>query len=254
MLKGGNKNGQVAIIIILAVVIVAAVVAVFLYPRIKVAVSGEVSPNEFLQSCIQSEIEDKLGKLGANAGYESIEGRVQYNGEEYKYLCYTNKFYEKCVVQQPLIKGNFEDNLNQLVSTKGKECVQLLKTEYENRGYEVSLGEVKSNLSIIPGSIRVNFVAPMTVTKDQTQTFKEFNVDVKSEMYDLLMIATSIIDFEVTYGNSETTLYTQYYPDLKIEKIQLSDGSRIYKVSNVVTEENFMFASRSIAWPPGYGV
>ncbi|MDP1695299.1 MAG: hypothetical protein Q8L29_00095 [archaeon] len=249
-----NKRGQVAIIIILAVVIVSAVVAVFLYPRIKVAVSSEVSPTEFLQSCIQNEVEKEVVLLGKNAGYKNMEGTLTYDGEEYKYLCYTSNFYDKCIVQQPLIKEKFETELNEMIKSKGTECVQTLKAEYEKRGYTVSTGSVQSEVSVIPSTIRVKFISPMTITKEQTQTFNEFNVNLESEMYDLLMIATSIIDFEVTYGNSETTLYMQYYPDLKIEKIQLSDGSRIYKLSNVVTEENFMFASRSIAWPPGYGI
>lgn len=253
MLKS-NKKGQIAIIIIVAVVIALAVLVVLLYPRIRIAVSQEVNPTQFLQSCIEPEIESDIILLGQNGGYQNPEGTIAYDGQDYKYLCYTNKFYDTCVVQQALIKGNFESQLNDLVKAKGTECVQTLKTEYEKRGYDVSLGNVQSEVSVIPGSIRVKFTAPMTITREETQTFREFDVDVKSEMYDLLMIATSIVDFETVYGNSETTLYMQYYPDLKIQKIELSDGTRIYILTNVVTNENFMFASRSIAWPPGYGV
>jgi hypothetical protein len=46
----------------------------------------------------------------------------------------------------------------------------------------------------------------------------------------------------------------QYYPDLKIEKTKLSDGTTIYILSNVVSKDRFTFASRSLAWPPGYGL
>jgi hypothetical protein len=88
--------------------------------------------------------------------------------------------------------------------------------------------------------------------KEETQTFKDFEIDVQSEMYDLLFISHSIVDYEATYGDSETTLYLQYYPDLRIDKTKLSDGSKIYRVSNVVTGEYFVFASRSLSWPPGY--
>ena len=42
-----------------------------------------------------------------------------------------------------------------------------------------------------------------------------------------------------------------YYPDLRMEKIKLSDGTKVYKLSNIVTKEEFIFASRSLSWPPG---
>mgnify|MGYP001601640950 CR=1 FL=1 len=100
-----NERGQVAILIIVAVVIAIAVLAVFLYPRIKVAVSTEVNPSQFLQSCIESDLRNDMALLSQNGGYRAPEGVVNYGGQQYKYLCYTSQFYAKCVVQQPLIKG-----------------------------------------------------------------------------------------------------------------------------------------------------
>ena len=116
----------------------------------------------------------------------------------------------------------------------------------EQRGVEVR---------VVPERVTVDFDVPLTATKgDETRQFSGFDVEVKSGMYELLMIATSIIDFESTYGDSETTLYLQYYPDLSIEKTKLSEGTSVYKLRNVVTGEEFVFASRSVAWPPGYGL
>ena len=62
------------------------------------------------------------------------------------------------------------------------------------------------------------------------------------------------MQFESVLGDSETTLYIQYYPDLKIEKIKRADEGTIYKLSNVVTGDEFTFASRSLNWPAGYGL
>ena len=77
---------------------------------------------------------------------------------------------------------------------------------------------------------------------------------MRSEMYGLLMIATSIIDYESTYGDSETSIFIQYYPSLIIEKTKLTDGSKIYVVRDVTTHESFTFASRGLSWPAGYGI
>ena len=82
----------------------------------------------------------------------------------------------------------------------------------------------------------------------------DFEIELSSEIYFLLMTATSIVDFESTYGDSETRLYLLYYPNLVIEKNKLGDGSKIYKVREVTTKEEFIFASRSVAWPGGFGL
>ena len=71
-------------------------------------------------------------------------------------------------------------------------------------------------------------------------------------MYDLLLIAESIVQFESTLGDSETTDYLNYYPDLSISKIKLGDGSKVYTLKDVVTNEQFRFATRSLVWPAGY--
>jgi len=70
----------------------------------------------------------------------------------------------------------------------------------------------------------------------------------------LLLTSVSIVDYEATYGDSETTLYMKYNPELKVDKIKLNEGSKIYRLTNTVTNENFTFASRSLVWPPGYGL
>ena len=95
----------------------------------------------------------------------------------------------------------------------------------------------------------------MTITSaETTRTFDKFDASIDSKIYDLLSIATSIIDYESTLGDSETTTYLSYYPDLRIDKIKLEDGVKIYKLTNVVTNEMFQFATRSLVWPPGYGL
>ena len=106
----------------------------------------------------------------------------------------------------------------------------------------------------MPGKIRIDVSADMSVIKNEvSQRFEGFNVEIDSEMYNLLMLAMSIIDYESTYGDSETSLYMLYYPNLDIQKIKLGDGSTIYILRDVTTGDEFTFASRAQAWPGGYG-
>ena len=251
-----GQRGQATIFVIVAILIVAAIVIVYLYfPNItQIVTGGEFSPNSYLKDCVDDTIYESITLLSKQGGYSNPEGFVLYEGEKVKYLCYGSEYYQTCAIQQPMIKNHFEVEMEALVNKKANECVRDLKSEYESRGYGVKLGEVSNNVEIVPGAIKVNFDTDMSISKDTTRNFDGFEVDISSEMYDLLLTAQSVIDFEATYGDSETTAYMQYYPDLRMEKIKLSDGTKIYKLSNVVTGEEFVFASRSLAWPPGYGL
>ena len=253
-----NKRGQVTLFVIIAVVILVVVLVVLFYPRLVKFLPGQepVSPYAFLKSCIEDDIKPKVELLSKQGGYLNPEGFLYYQGEKIKYLCYSSEYYKTCVVQQPMIKNHFEQELSMAIDPEARTCVRNLIDEYERQGFNVVSSRINSNIVIEPGKIKIDFEAPMTITKagEESLTFKNFEVNIDSEMYDLLFIAQSIIEFESTYGNSETTSFIQYYPDLKIEKTKLSDGSAVYVLTNVVTKEQFKFASRSLAWPPGYGL
>jgi len=45
-----------------------------------------------------------------------------------------------------------------------------------------------------------------------------------------------------------------YYRDLKVEKKKQTDGSTVYILTKMDSGDKFQFASRSVAWPPGYGI
>lgn len=252
---GMKKRGQVTVFIIVGLVIAVGVLLVYLfYPGIKSSISGEIIPNDFLRNCVEQDVRDGVTLLAKQGGYANPQGYLYYGGNNVKYLCYNSEYYLPCVVQQPLIVSHFEKELGEITNAKTRGCVNELRAEYESRGYDVSqMPDVKTEVKILPKRINVKVEAPMTVTKDTAQSFKEFDIDFESEMYDLLLIATNIIDFESTYGDSETSLYLKYYPDLEIDKIKLGEGSTFYRVKNSQTGEEFSFASRSGAWPAGYG-
>jgi len=254
MIKRGNSRGQLAIFVIVAVVIVAVILAVLFYPRIKILVSGEFTPENYLKTCVKPEIDNIMPILNKQGGYANPEGFLVQNGEKIKFLCYTNEYYKTCVVQEPFIIRRYASEIQTAIEVKASRCFSDLKKEYESRGYSVTGGFRDAKVDIDLNGIKVSFNSPVSVTKESTERFNGFNVEIDSKMYEILSIKQNIIEFESVYGDSETTSYLQYYPDLKIEKTKLSDGTKIYKVSNVITKEEFTFASRSLSWPPGYGV
>lgn len=249
--KHMNKRGQISIFIILAIVIVASVLAFFLFPRIGI-LSGEVNPSDYLRTCIEQDLEDVKDILSRQGGYLSPENSVMYQGVSIQYLCYTSEFYKPCVVQQPLLVNKIESEMKSYLQPRAIQCVNNLKNEYERKGYSVSNVVGDMNVDIVQKKINVEFISPMTISKETTQSFEKFSVSVESEWYDLLLTAVSIIQYESTVGDSETGLYVQFYPDLLIDKIRRDDGT-IYKLRNIITNDEFVFATKSLNWPRGYG-
>ncbi len=245
-----KKRGQVSIFIIVALVIVGIIVATFFFPGINVFAS-DLNPSSFLRGCVEGEVEGTLEVLRNQGGYLNPESYVDYQGNRIQYLCFTSENYVPCVVQQPLLVKHVEKEIKGRVKPVATQCVDLLKKEYEKQGYEVRITPGDVNVSVVPGNIVVDFVSPMTITKESTQTFEKFAISMESELYDLLSISMSIIEFEAVFGDSETSSYLQYYPDLRIDKTK-RNGDTIYKLTNVVSEDEFTFASRSLVWPQGY--
>ncbi len=75
---------------------------------------------------------------------------------------------------------------------------------------------------------------------------------MNNNLYQVVGVVRSIINGESLDGQIETTDYMELYPDLKIEKIKQTDGTKIYKITDQNTKEVvFNIASRSQVFPPG---
>jgi len=256
-MMGMAKRGQVAIFVIVAIVIVVAGILVyFLVPGVRSAISGEIVPSDFFRSCVDDSLQENIQLLASQGGYANPEGYILHNGNRVKYLCYTSQYYFPCKVQQPLVKRNFEMELEKVLDDEAGRCVGELREEYEGRGFDVRGGEdVAINVEIAPDKIIVSTETSITASRDETTiNFRSIRFEEESQMYDLVLISTSIVDLEATYGDIETNLYYDYYPNIVIEKNKLSDGTTVYGVEDVTTGEKFNFASRSLAWPGGYGL
>jgi hypothetical protein len=248
-----GKRGQVTIFIIIAIVIVALIVITFLlFPQIRVNFGfGSDNPNEFMQNCMEDEIKGTINLISSQGGSVSPENYILYQDEKIEYLCYTNEFYIPCVVQRPILKQHIESEIKDKIKDKSEECFESLKSGFESKGFDVSLQPGVTEVELFPRTVFVNYNRTLTLTKDNTQRFEKVEVSVRNTLYELMSIANSIIDSETEFGDSETTIYMNYYHDLKVEKKKQSDGTTIYILTDRRTNDKFQFASRSVAWPPG---
>ncbi len=254
-----SKNaykGQVTLFIILAIVVVVFSVVIYMfYPQLKITLGGGAkNPTEFIQLCLEDKINENVELLSLQGGSLNPEHYFLYNNEKVEYLCYTNSYYEPCVMQQPFLRQHIEDELKESVNELSRECFEEMKKSYERRGYNVKLNLGEETFRLFPERVVANFNHTLTLTKEDSERYKEFSIVINNNLYELVSIAISILNFETKYGDSETTTYMNFYHDLKVEKKKQGDGTTVYILTNRDTGEKFQFASRSYIWPSGYGI
>ncbi len=249
-----KKRGQVTIFIIIAIVIVALVVLGFLvYPQIKTNIAtGETGPSLFIQTCMEDAIKDTVEKVSLQGGSVEPKFFVLHDNEKVEYLCYTNEYYRTCVVQQPLLKPHIEKEIKEDIEDEAEDCFDSLEKNYQKQGYEVNLRKGAMNVELLPKRVVANFNYTLTLTKTDTQRYDSFVIVLNNNIYELSAIASSIVEWETTYGDADVGTYMTYYNDLKVEKEIKSEGTKVYIITDRNTGNKFQLASRSGVLPAGY--
>ena len=257
---GFGKKGQVAIFIIIGLVIVIAGVLIFVISpgelsNLIVGGGGLENPQIELKNCIQEDLAQTIATISAQGGDVNPQHYILYDDNKVRYLSYTNNYYDLGVNQEPLLINHVEGEIESLISEKAESCFEDLVSEFESKGYVIESGRGDITVELVPENVVVNFDRSLSVSKgDEDRTYEGFDIVVDNNIYELLEIANKILDDEAKYGNTETTFLMDQYHDVKVEKDLKTDGSAIYTLTNRKTGEKFLFASRSLVLPPGYGI
>lgn len=246
------RKGQVTIWIILAIVIVAVIILLF-YLKIPQKFFLPSTPEIQLKDCIDSRLKEGIELTAGRGGSINPVNAIMFSGEKIEYLCYTNQYYQTCSNQQPLLKQHVEREILEYIKPEVQNCVENLKNDLRSKGYSVSESKQDVAVSIEQNNIKVIITGISAVKEDIGVKYEKFVVAEKSEVYDLIMLTSSILNWEARYGDSDTTTYMMYYPNIKVEKLKQSDGSKIYILTARNTQDKFVFATRSLSWPAGYG-
>jgi len=249
-----ERKGQVTIFIIIAIVIVVLGVLIYIFfPQIKSTLSGgATNPQIFISECLEDEIEDAVEILVLQGGSIEPEFYTLYDDNPVEYLCYTNQYnFPGCVVQRPMLRAHIEEEIEREIANDVIYCFNSLEESYERRGYDVILEEGPWDVSLKNEQLVSTFNYSLTLTKEDTETYDSFSVVLNNNLYELVMIASNIIQWESTYGDVDIYTYMTYYPNLKVERKPQSDGTDIYIISDINTEDIFQFATRGLVWSPG---
>ena len=227
-----------------------AVLFFFVIPKAEITVVfDEKNPNAFMQTCLEDKIEDTAETVSLQGGSLTPEHYFTYNNINIEYLCYTNENYETCVIQQPLLKQNIESEIENEIKEDVVDCFNALKQSYEEKNYNVGMEIGKTTLEFLPKRVVASFDYILTVSKRQTDRYDDFSVILNNNLYELISIANSIVEWEVTLGDVDPRTYMALYPDLRVEKNLRDDGTKIYVLTDKNTGNKFQFASRSLVFP-----
>jgi hypothetical protein len=243
----GQRRGQLTLFIILSIILVVVIIVLFFWVRPDVSFSRTSQLN--FEGCVVDATRQSITELSLTGGENDPEFYYEYEGERVPYYCYTSEVYKTCIVQRPLVKQFFEKELIKHLTPKVNLCYQNSIDELRDLGYNVTSGDIQLNLTIIPERITIDVNAPTTIAG---QRFTSYKMSINSNMYEVLFVATSILQYESSYGDSPISELMYYYPDLIVDKVRRGDATKVYVITDKATEDKFQFASKSLVWPAGY--
>ena len=247
------KRGQITLFVILAIAIIIVVVFVF-NVQIRNSIKNVFvpsTPETQFGDCVSPMLKENLNLIMKQGGNIIPQNYILDNDVKIEYLCFTNQYYQTCKLQQPLLKQHIERQLLEKIKASANACAEQLKTNLESKGYRIISDGKEASVEILPNKIKIGIPGLSFQKDDKVQANTNFGYTYNTNLYEMIMIANSILNYESVYGDSDTTVYMFYYPGTIVEKNKKSDGSKIYTIRN--DKEKFVFASRSLSWPPGYG-
>jgi hypothetical protein len=246
-----EKKAQVTLFILIAILLVSAVLIFFLWVQPTFLDSSSVQSS--LDSCITGVIEKQASALVSTAGISS-ENTIKYNNKNIPYVCYSETYYEGCVNQYPFLKETLEKSLATNSKDGINKCYEDALENLQKQGNTITSSSSEFELSLVPGKVQVKMQSPAISQGQTSQILLNTLVEVPLPLYEQTILATGIIQSEQENGDADTDSYNLLYPNFITTKRKLSDGTTIYSIQDKKSELNYMFASRSWAFPAGYGI
>ena len=246
-----NKQGQIAIFIIIGIVIVGGVVSFFVF-RDKITSTGIPSNMQPIYSTFLSCLEEKT-----TAGIEILESQGGYielpdfeQGSEYSPFGSQMNFLGNPIPYWYYVSGNnlqkeqvpskteMEEHLADFVDGKIRNCVF---DDYYLQGFEINQGEPKASVNINEKSVSVDLKMDLSIEKgEDVSVVKSHKIEVKSylgKLYD---------DAKKIYEKEQNELFLEEYAVDNLRLYAPVDGVEL-TCSPLVWNADEVFENLSIA-------
>jgi hypothetical protein len=247
-----DKKGQITIFVVVGIVIVVGILVLFyLMKGAELLDSVQTTPENFIQSCVEDSVEDSMIKIFKNGGEIESSFNVMYNGEPYNYLCHTGDNYVRCYNLHPMLELQIEKEIKDDTVEAVGRCFEVLREDFENRGFDVEEEETVYSIDLLPGSVDVNLEKDIVVSRgSSSQSYSDFDLRIVSPLYELVKITKTILTSESRFCAFERNGFMIFYPEYDIKMINY-DNNKIYRVIDRNSGNEFKFAVRACAVPAG---
>ena len=248
-----KSRGQVTIFIIVAIVIVVGIIASIIFMgRYDTETPTNLGPQAFIDKCVKDVVEESVGKMLKNGGEILPSQAIMYQGDEWNYLCYQADYYQACYNIHPMLELQIESEIEKNIKDDIDGCFDEMKEEFEDRGYDVNIGNGDGSVDLLPGYIKIDLKRSMDISKGGVapQSYSDFDTKVLTPLYELVQIAREVVNSEAQFCHFEYNGYMLLYPKYDIRRIDYSD-SKIYRLIDRASGDEFRFAIRSCAFAPG---
>ncbi|HLF54011.1 MAG TPA: hypothetical protein VI544_02420 [Candidatus Nanoarchaeia archaeon] len=251
-----NKNGQIAIWVILALVLVGAISLFFLLERRTFGVAESTfGPEQYIAQCTREVTAEVADIIIPQGGFLDSENFKIYNDTKVPYLCRSYGFYVNCINQHPMFINEISEEIRGYIAPRIESCFEDMKKELEKRQAIVEFDSSPAviNVSLAPGEILVEIAKSVKITeKDTTKTFEKFDARTMSPIYNLASVAINIANNERKYCYFEYLGYMILDQSVDIRKFTMSDATKIYSIKDIASGKIFNIATRSCAMPAGF--
>ncbi len=254
-----NKVGQISMWIIIGVLLVASIILFLMLgeketPEIGTQGHPEVASENILKQCTEEYTEEIIDLLLPQGGFASPKNYELFNGTPVEYLCENAGFYSPCVNQHPVLMKEIKNQIDGYVTERIENCFNDAKKETEKRGGKMTLSSAPAEVDVVLGQDQVKIIATKTVTTEEMgekKTVEKIEIDIKSPVYNLAMIAMEIAAQEADYCYFEYVGYRILYPRYKIVPHRMSKPTKIYQITDTMSGKTMNIAIRSCAIPAG---
>lgn len=250
-----NQRGQMMVWVIVAIVIVVSIGVLLLAggkKKIDTFIQETYDLEPYIERCARQETREVLTQMMPQGGFVKPVNYKSYREVNVTYLCENTGNFEPCINQHPLLIEEMRRELTRELEDRIDSCFLDAKDLVEERGNEISMEALAFEVDLGPGQVQLDISRKVTIRdRGTTRTSEQFDVTVIHPAYDLAFVAQEIASQEAKYCYFEYVGYMILYPQFDIQKIALSDSTKIYTITDVSSKELMHIAIRSCAIPGG---
>lgn len=250
-----TKKAQITIFVIIGIVIISALIFIFgiIIKNSNQQNVYEKNPKRYVEDCLSNSLKETEETLFATNIYSNItENYLIYRGNKVPYLCKSSIFYSACINQEPMLMKHYNTRIENLMSEEINNCFLNFKESMIKKGYKIDFQGMNSSIEITPETISLEIDRKTTLTKyNETILINKYFAKTISPLYSLIKTTKTIVDYESTLCEFNQLGWMSKYTGIKVSRFLTSDQSKVYTVSDRVSNNSISFAIKTCVLPAG---